>query len=190
MSRLLRMHGRALTEARVIGFVYIIVNDYMPGIYKIGCTERSPHERAAELSKPTGVPAPFEVLCYIEVEHFQAEEQALHTWLGDFRISNNREFFEGGLHCAVGWMWHHRSRLSFTPVPDHERGNCPLLSRSEFEHLWGAEFTYASLQDPWAPPPEPAAAEVAAEAIAKAAATPDGDDDSPFAADTDDDAPF
>jgi T5orf172 domain len=96
-----------------VGFVYILVNDYMPDVYKIGCTERSPHARADELSKHTGVPAPFVVLCYIEVENFQAVEKDMHKWMAKQRISPAREFFHSGLDWAVRLMFWHRQRISF-----------------------------------------------------------------------------
>ena len=43
------------------GSVYVLESDAMPGFYKIGWTERSPHERAKELSG-TSVPSPYRVV--------------------------------------------------------------------------------------------------------------------------------
>lgn len=100
------------------GFVYLLTNDYMPNVYKVGCTERSPHTRAEELSKATGVPAPFQVLCYIEVEDFQRIERELHKWLEEWRISPDREFFHGGLEYAVRLLYWLPRRLTFSvPQP-------------------------------------------------------------------------
>jgi hypothetical protein len=95
------------------GFVYILTNNYMPGVYKIGCTERSPHARAAELSGSTGVPAPFDVLCYVEVRDFQGVERRMHHWLRELRISPSREFFEGSIELAIRLLWWLPGRLSF-----------------------------------------------------------------------------
>lgn len=75
------------------GFVYLLANDCMPDIYKIGCTERSPKQRAEELSSPTAVPGPYEVLCYVEVDDFQAVEAKMHRWFAQARVNENREFF-------------------------------------------------------------------------------------------------
>lgn len=101
-----------------VGFVYILVNAYMPRLFKVGCTERSPHERAAELSNHTGVPAPFDVLCYIETPEFQSVERELHQQLADCRVSSNREFFDdsicGSLRSAVELLYWFPERLSFT----------------------------------------------------------------------------
>lgn len=96
-----------------LGFVYILTNQHMPGIYKVGCTERSPHARAEELSKPTGVPSPFKVLAYIEVNDFQVVERDVHKWLAEYRISESREFFEGGLEFACRILFWLPRRLSF-----------------------------------------------------------------------------
>lgn len=129
-----------------IGFVYILTNDYMPNVYKVGCTERSPHERAAELSASTGVPAPFEVLCYIECHDFQAVETKVHGWLSGNRISNGREFFNGGLEYAVRLLFWMRGRLSFTmpcEPPGHPHGSLGgLFGFEEFGDL-------RDTVDPW-----------------------------------------
>lgn len=95
------------------GFVYILANDYMRDVIKIGCTERSPLARAEELSKPTGVPYPFRVLCYIEIEDFQRVERDVHERLVEHRISPNREFFHGCLNEAVALLWWWPERRSF-----------------------------------------------------------------------------
>jgi hypothetical protein len=44
------------------GLVYILVNPHMPNLIKIGRTGRTAEERAAEISRATGVPAEFEVI--------------------------------------------------------------------------------------------------------------------------------
>lgn len=48
-------------DFRMEGWVYVLSNPCMPGIYKIGMTTTSPEVRARELSSATGVPAPFKV---------------------------------------------------------------------------------------------------------------------------------
>jgi hypothetical protein len=86
------------------GFVYLLGNKAMPCLYKIGCTERSPHARAAQLSAATGVPTPFDVLLYIEVANFQRVEQKFHEEMADFRASDKREFFCFG-PAHMDWLW-------------------------------------------------------------------------------------
>lgn len=79
------------------GFVYIMGNQSMPGIYKVGTTKFSPHRRAQELSRGTGVPQEYEVFYYAEFEHASAWEKSVHRQLVDRRVSEHREFFKGPL---------------------------------------------------------------------------------------------
>lgn len=134
--------------AAPIGFVYILGNEYMPDVYKVGFTERAPHQRAADLSGSTGVPAPFKVLCFIEVVDAQAVERAAHHHLARFRINDAREFFHHGLSYAVGYLWWHQRRLSFCePLA---RGEMSMLDDPDL--LGGQGFaTFDKLPDPWAP---------------------------------------
>jgi hypothetical protein len=76
------------------GFVYILSNSSMPNIYKIGYTDRSPMQRADELSRSTSVPTNFEVVAYGEVDDAQSVEREFHEIYADYRISSNREFFK------------------------------------------------------------------------------------------------
>jgi hypothetical protein len=39
------------------GYIYVLTNPNMPGLVKIGYTQRLPRERANELSRATGVPS-------------------------------------------------------------------------------------------------------------------------------------
>lgn len=99
------------------GFVYLLSHPWMPGVYKVGCTERSPHQRALELSNSTSVPCEFTLLCYIEVKDPFAVEAQFHRWLGNARISKSREFFSGiSLEWIAGLFYHYDNRLSFTPI--------------------------------------------------------------------------
>ena len=43
------------------GWIYILSNKTMPGLFKIGHTKNNPEERAKEISRAAGVPVPFEV---------------------------------------------------------------------------------------------------------------------------------
>ncbi len=99
-----------------IGFVYILVHEFMPNVYKIGCTERSPHTRAEELSRSTSVPSSFDVLCYLECRDFLQVEQAAHRYMSANRINENREFFQDDIDKAISYLYHHPSRLSFCIV--------------------------------------------------------------------------
>lgn len=75
------------------GFIYIFSNDSMPDIYKVGFTMKSPVARANELSNSTSCPAPFDVVCYAEVQNPANVEAALHEQFQGFRVNERREFF-------------------------------------------------------------------------------------------------
>lgn len=75
------------------GFVYALHSSAMPGVYKIGATERSPHQRAEELSRGTGVPVEYDVAFYAEVENPFTWEKHVHGILAEYRLTHAREFF-------------------------------------------------------------------------------------------------
>ena len=72
--------------------VYILTNEAMPGIIKIGWTDNSVEQRMKELDK-TGTPLPF--TCYFakRVDDPKFVESKLHEAFDEFRIRENREFF-------------------------------------------------------------------------------------------------
>ncbi|WP_053087086.1 GIY-YIG nuclease family protein [Enterobacter kobei] len=63
------------TEYKSSGFVYVMENENMPGIYKIGMTTNSPEARAKELSSATGVPSPFSVLAAFHSQNPRVDEK-------------------------------------------------------------------------------------------------------------------
>ena len=76
--------------------VYVLTNPAMPGIVKIGKTNRDdPRVRMNELYS-TGVPLPFECAIAIDTDDEQAAdlEKALHTAFAPYRLNSSREFFE------------------------------------------------------------------------------------------------
>src|SRR5262252_884452 len=74
-------------------FIYILENLSMPGLVKIGRTERSVSERVNELSSHTGVPTGFDVFREYAVTNSVQAERMIHDRLADYRVSDNREFF-------------------------------------------------------------------------------------------------
>lgn len=81
------------------GFVYLLSNPYMPGLVKIGFTERDVFERAKELSAATGVPAPYVVEAYFPARN-ASDEAAIHQALVDNRVPD-REFFKVPVEDAL-----------------------------------------------------------------------------------------
>ena len=75
------------------GWVYVLTNQSMPGLVKIGRTAGTPAARARELSRSTGVPTPFEVAYAFECGDAISAEKAAHDILVRHRVSGRREFF-------------------------------------------------------------------------------------------------
>lgn len=82
------------------GFVYILTNEFMPGIVKVGMTTRSPALRASEISSSTGVPAPFVVARYFEYSDAMAREGQFHRRHSGARLQG-REFFKMSVEEAI-----------------------------------------------------------------------------------------
>lgn len=76
-----------------IGYVYMLSNASMPGIYKIGMTTRPVNERKKELHS-TGVPTPFQTVRTWKVKEPQRIEKLIHKRLGKYRVHSRREFFK------------------------------------------------------------------------------------------------
>ncbi len=71
--------------------VYILTNESMPDIIKIGITDNL-FRRLKELDN-TSTPLPFECFYALEVEDAQSIEKLLHEAFDDKRVRQNREFF-------------------------------------------------------------------------------------------------
>lgn len=72
--------------------VYILTNEAMPGLIKIGLTNSTVEQRMITLDN-TSVPLPFECYYAARVSDSAKIERALHVGLGDHRVRNSREFF-------------------------------------------------------------------------------------------------
>ena len=75
------------------GLVYVLTNEAMPGLIKIGITGSDPNSRADQLYT-TGVPVPFTVEFAGTVSDSRLVERALHNAFRDRRVNPKREFFE------------------------------------------------------------------------------------------------
>src|SRR5262249_50702061 len=82
------------------GRIYILANPALKGLVKIGKTERSADERAAELSS-TGLPQRYFVAYETVVSDCDAAEREIHKELLQFRLTDDREFFEMTLQEAI-----------------------------------------------------------------------------------------
>ena len=72
--------------------VYILTNQAMPGIIKIGITDGLIEQRMKELDK-TSTPLPFECFFAKKVSDNKFIESKMHEAFDTFRIRQNREFF-------------------------------------------------------------------------------------------------
>ena len=105
-----RQAARMVNESNVMSeFIYVLENASMPGLVKIGRTERSVSERVNELSSHTGVPTGFTVVNEYAVANSVEAERIIHERLSDYRVAENREFFKmerasleaGSIGCSM-----------------------------------------------------------------------------------------
>jgi hypothetical protein len=77
------------------GYVYVLKNDYMPGLVKIGMTIRDDYRNRLNDLYTTGVPVPFKAVHASKVrkEDTRKIEQALHVAFAPDRVNPRREFF-------------------------------------------------------------------------------------------------
>lgn len=75
-------------------WVYVLTNRTMPNLVKIGYTDKTPDKRAEQVSRGTGVPVKFNVEYAFKCFNAHALEIELHKYLKDYRVNNDREFFQ------------------------------------------------------------------------------------------------
>lgn len=73
--------------------IYVLTNEAMPGLVKIGLTTDDVSIRVAALSSATGVPLPFECYFAAEVRNCAKLEKILHQLFSENRVNPKREFF-------------------------------------------------------------------------------------------------
>lgn len=83
-----------------VGYIYVLSNSAMPGLLKIGFTNRDVKERVEELSASTGVPTPFEIEYYCLTRNVETVEAEVHRRFSKSR-QPGKEFFSISLAEAV-----------------------------------------------------------------------------------------
>jgi len=73
--------------------VYVLTNEAMPNIVKIGLTDGVVEDRIAQLSAHSGVPLFFECYYAAEVDDMKRVEKLLHQLFAEHRVNPKREFF-------------------------------------------------------------------------------------------------
>lgn len=74
--------------------IYVLTNEAMPNIVKIGLTTDNVESRINQLSSSTSVPLPFECYFAAEVADCSKLEKTLHQLFAEYRINPKREFFK------------------------------------------------------------------------------------------------
>ena len=86
------------------GIVYLLTNEAMPGLVKIGkTTGDDPQVRMDQLYN-TSVPVPFECALAVRVEEPSELEKALHKAFGPDRVNPKREFFKIDIEQAAALL--------------------------------------------------------------------------------------
>lgn len=105
------------TSKLLDGWVYVLSNESMPGLFKVGMTSDSPEARARDLSRATGVPTPFKIEKSFHVKNPAQVERSVHEDLAAHRVSGNREFFKCDIETIFEALHEYEA---------WESGNCKL----------------------------------------------------------------
>ena len=92
------------------GYVYILSNDSLNGLLKIGSTTFGAENRAKQLSYTTALPTPFIVEYEIYVRHYVEFEKAIHRKLDSYRVNPKREFFAVSIDKAIEVIDHEKKK--------------------------------------------------------------------------------
>lgn len=86
--------------AHSVGFVYVMSNQAMPGVVKVGQTSQLAEDRAKKLHT-TGVPVSFDVNFRALTSRSVEVERRAHELLAPYRVASNREFFRTTPEIAI-----------------------------------------------------------------------------------------
>lgn len=92
MAKRLKKRNKKVPEKYEI--VYVLRNEAMPGLIKIGITQRADIESRMKELYSTGVPLPFECLWAGEFCDCRKIEKIVHNAFADMRVNQSREFFK------------------------------------------------------------------------------------------------
>lgn len=88
-------------EGQYDSWVYVLSNPSIPGYLKIGYTNEDPNFRAKQLSRSTGVVTDFKVEWAFNCFNASSLEKQVHQCLEEYRVNNQREFFNIPLYKAI-----------------------------------------------------------------------------------------
>jgi hypothetical protein len=104
--------------------VYVLTNEAMPGLVKIGRTDaESVKERISSLNRSSAIPRPF--ICHFaaEVEDGPHVEKSLHRLFSKHRINKDREFFEIAPEIVVLAIEIDNRSKEVTPGKDEQKSD-------------------------------------------------------------------
>src|SRR5712691_3471892 len=119
----------AYSENKMSEIIYVLTNEAMPGLVKIGRRTDNVETRIAQLTRHAGVPLPFDCHFAAEVGDARHVEHTLHQLFSDERVNAKREFFRVDpekvvLAISIGQF------TNITPgVPDIEEEEKEALER-------------------------------------------------------------
>ena len=137
---------------KTTGSVYVLANSAMPGLVKVGKTQRSATERAQELSNETGIPTPFIVVYEQLFEDCDAAEKYVHTVLDrtGIRESSNREFFRATPKEVIEALLTAPGKLTGTQGQNYSQSKAEsLLDRTESDELDDFKLEHEDEDDIW-----------------------------------------
>lgn len=83
-----------------IGYVYVLSTREQPRILKVGYTDRPVEDRVREINQVTGLAIPFGVRAVWAVRDAARVESQIHAALAEYRVREDREFFDVDFHEA------------------------------------------------------------------------------------------
>ena len=84
-------------------YIYILENETMPGLVKIGFTKNKPSERVKQINAATGVALDFDVKYQYPCFNAHDLEKEIHIYLESqgFRVNKKKEFFNITVEQAI-----------------------------------------------------------------------------------------
>lgn len=118
----------------MVGIVYLLTNEAMPGLVKIGKTANDDAQVRMDQLYNTSVPVPFTCELALRVENPGEVEQALHKVFHPSRVNPRREFFEIGVEQARAALELAKGK-DVTPLVNRDNDSIPEVERSSSERL-------------------------------------------------------
>lgn len=118
----------------MVGIVYLLTNEAMPGLIKIGKTTNDDAQVRMDQLYNTSVPVPFTCELALQVENPGRVEQALHKVFHPNRVNPRREFFEIEVEQARAALELAEGK-DVTPEVNRDNESIPEVELSSSERL-------------------------------------------------------